>query len=426
MKYVTLEEGEMWFGKIPDRWDIKRIGHLYKERKVKVSDRDYPPLSVTMQGIVPQLEHAAKTDAHDDRKLIKKGDFVINSRSDRRGSCGISPSDGSCSLINTVLEPLGEMNPEYYNWFFHTVRFAEEFYRWGHGIHDDLWTTNYEEMKRIFLPVPPLPEQAEIADYLNVKCTAIDEAINRHKKIIEKLIEYRGSKISNVLICGLEKGRSMDSTSHSILPQIPSDWKLRRVKYLGKMIRGNGIPRSDVIDDGEPCVRYGELYTTYKERIVRTSSYVPYDVYMQSNKMRPGDVAFTLSGENDVDIGRAVVNCSDRDIAYGGDMVVLKNDVNDGEFLMYAFNSAYFNAQRTIAARGDIIVHLSADRLSNMYVAVPEIEEQRNIVEYCHKFCAAIDDSIDYHTQIISKLEEYRKSIIYNAVTGKIDCRKSA
>ena len=82
-----------------------------------------------MNGIVPQLETAAKTNAHDDRKLVRKGDFAINSRSDRRGSCGISEYDGSVSLINTILAPLGEMNPNYYNWLFHTTQFADEFYK---------------------------------------------------------------------------------------------------------------------------------------------------------------------------------------------------------------------------------------------------------------------------------------------------------
>lgn len=122
----------------------------------KVSDRDYQPLSVTKFGIVPQLDTAAKTNAHDDRKLVRAGDFVINSRSDRRGSCGISDYDGSVSFINTVLYPIGKMNPKYYNWLFHTIGFAEEFYRWGHGIVDDLWTTGWQDMKNIIIVEPPL------------------------------------------------------------------------------------------------------------------------------------------------------------------------------------------------------------------------------------------------------------------------------
>ena len=117
--------GTVWLGYIPKDWKLSKISSIYELRTQKVSDKDYQPLSVTMQGIVPQLNSAAKTNAHDDRKLVKKGDFVINSRSDRRGSCGVSEYDGSVSLINTVMKPRDEMNPDYYNWLFHTTQFAD-------------------------------------------------------------------------------------------------------------------------------------------------------------------------------------------------------------------------------------------------------------------------------------------------------------
>ena len=116
------QSGIDWIGEIPDDWNVNKIDSLYTPRNTKVSDKDYPPLSVTMQGIVPQLATAAKSDDGDNRKLVKKGDFAINSRSDRRGSSGVSAYDGSVSLINTILTPRGEMNPIYYNWLFHTIR----------------------------------------------------------------------------------------------------------------------------------------------------------------------------------------------------------------------------------------------------------------------------------------------------------------
>ncbi len=189
------DSGTEWLGLIPDKWNVSRIGAIYTLRNTKVSDMDFAPLSVTMKGVVPQLENAAKTNAHDDRKLVKKGDFCINSRSDRRGSCGISPYDGSVSLINTILAPVGEMNPRYYNWLFHTTLFADEFYKWGHGIVADLWTTGWQEMKRILIPSPPLEEQEAIADYLDSKCTNIDEIIELKNKQLENLADYKKSLI---------------------------------------------------------------------------------------------------------------------------------------------------------------------------------------------------------------------------------------
>lgn len=141
--------GIEWVGEIPADWNIKRIAAFYCLRNEKVSDRDYPPLSVTKKGIVPQLDTAAKSDDGDNRKLVRKGDFAINSRSDRRGSCGISDYDGSVSLINIVLKPRGEASNKYYNWLFHTEQFADEFYKWGNGIVDDLWTTKWQNMKKL-------------------------------------------------------------------------------------------------------------------------------------------------------------------------------------------------------------------------------------------------------------------------------------
>ena len=184
-----------WIDQIPKHWGVARIASVYTVRNEKVSDKDYPPLSVTMKGIVPQLENAAKTKHGDDRKLIRKGDFVINSRSDRRGSCGISDFDGSCSLINTVLAPREEMNPRYYNWLFHTSSFADEFYKWGYGIVDDLWTTNWGAMRRIQIPMPPLDEQSEIAAYLDAKIPTIEQAIIDKLAQKETLKSYRASLI---------------------------------------------------------------------------------------------------------------------------------------------------------------------------------------------------------------------------------------
>lgn len=141
-----------WLYALPAHWGCKKIGSLFSERKVKVSDKDYAPLSVAKIGVVSQLETAVKTDAGDNRKLVCVGDFVINSRSDRKGSCGIADRDGSVSLINIVLTPRNEWNSRYVHYLMRSQPFSEEYYRYGRGIVSDLWTTRFSEMKNILLP----------------------------------------------------------------------------------------------------------------------------------------------------------------------------------------------------------------------------------------------------------------------------------
>ena len=219
-----------WLREVPDNWRITTIGSLYTLRNEKVSDKDYPPLSVTMKGIVPQLESAAKTDDGDNRKLVRVGDFVINSRSDRRGSCGISAYDGSVSLINTILTPREAMHPGYYNWLFHTSAFADEFYKWGHGIVDDLWTTRWQEMKHIVVPVPSMEEQQAIAAYLDEQCALIDEAIAEAKASIEEYKVWKASIITEAVTKGIDKNIDVRESGVEWIGKIPSHWQVCRIK----------------------------------------------------------------------------------------------------------------------------------------------------------------------------------------------------
>lgn len=140
----------LWIDAIPNEWQSKKIREIFIERRVKVSDKDYAALSVCKAGIVPQLSTAVKTDNGDNRKLVRAGDFVINSRSDRKGSSGISPYDGSVSLINITLKPIKNENPRFLHYMLRSLSFAEEYYRNGRGLVSDLWTTRYNELK-IFL-----------------------------------------------------------------------------------------------------------------------------------------------------------------------------------------------------------------------------------------------------------------------------------
>ena len=191
------DSGVEWIGKIPEDWELIKIGSLFACRNEKVSDSEFSPLSVSRGGIVPQMENVAKSDAGDNRKLVLKNDFVINSRSDRKQSCGVSSLDGSVSLINTVLYPIAAnvIIPEYVNIVMKNYGFAEEFYRWGHGIVADLWTTRWQEMKIIVLPIPSIEIQKQIVKTLSKRIDTINTLIALKQSKIDKLQEYKKSLI---------------------------------------------------------------------------------------------------------------------------------------------------------------------------------------------------------------------------------------
>ena len=192
------DSGIPWIGMIPEHWEVKKIRTCFKERREKVSDKDYEALSVSKIGVTPQLDSAVKTDNGDNRKKVCKGDFVVNSRSDRKGSCGFSEYDGSVSLINIVLTPFNVFG-RYYHYLFRSNDYIEEFYRQGRGIVADLWTTRYSEMKNIYIPVPPLSEQQAIVAYINEKLSKIDSCLADLQTEIDYLKEFKQRLISDAV-----------------------------------------------------------------------------------------------------------------------------------------------------------------------------------------------------------------------------------
>lgn len=192
------QSGVNWLGEIPEHWEVSKLRKHFIPRIQKVSDKDFAPLSVTKDGILPQLDTACKTDNGENRKLVRKGDYVVNSRSDRKGSGGISPFDGSVSLINIVIYPIdGEQ--EYYHYLFRCNNFVEEFYRNGRGIVADLWTTRYQEMKNIEIPIPPLSEQRAIVSYIEAQTANINKLIDAYQQQVERIKEYKQRLISDAV-----------------------------------------------------------------------------------------------------------------------------------------------------------------------------------------------------------------------------------
>ena len=399
--------GIEWIGEIPDDWEVSKIGQLYEERKTKVSDTVYPPLSVTMQGILPQLETAAKSDAHDDRKLVLKGDFAINSRSDRRGSCGISEFDGSVSLVNTVLHPKTEMNPIYYNWLFHSFRFSDEYYKNGHGIVDDLWTTSWTEMKKIFIPLPPKETQQQVIEKLKAyKQSLITEAVTGKVKI------------ENGKACG--EYESYKDSGVEWIGRIPSGWEIKKLKYIADSFsKGSGITKEEIVINGDtPCVRYGELYTKYDYHFTECQTRTNLGIIETPKYFSHGDVLFTCTGELVEEIGKSIAYLGNEKCLAGGDIIVLKHS-QDPMFMGFALDSKYVQGQKSFGKTKLKVVHISSGEIARLLIVLPPKEEQKEIADSLDKKCTAIDTAIEQKQNLIEKLTEYKKSLIYECVTGK-------
>ena len=413
------DSGIAWIGEIPEEWELSKIGAVYEERNQKVSDADFPPLSVTKQGVVPQLETAAKTIDGENRKLICKNDFVINSRSDRRGSCGISEYDGSCSLINTVLKPRRNMCNAYYSFVFRSERFADEFYRWGNGIVDDLWSTKWSNMKRIYIPAPSLQEQHRIANYLDRKCSQIDAIIARQQEVIEKLKAYKLSVITEAVTKGLNPHAPMKDSGVEWIGEIPEQWTKVRLKNICQFINGdrssNYPSPNEYVDEGIPFLGADSLYGRYVDII--QSKKITKEKYhsMGGAKIQKGDILYTLRGST---IGKNALSTFDEGTVASSLMVIRPTSLLSN-FLLYWLNSEEEFQQRQSYINGSTAPNLSAENVGSFIMFLPSKVEQQEIADYLDKKCAEIKSTILKKQMLVDRLGKYKNTLIYEVVTGK-------
>jgi len=403
--------GVEWLGEIPSHWEIVRLGSKFIERKEKVSDKDFKPLSVTKTGVVPQLDNAAKTDDGDNRKLVRKDDFVINSRSDRKGSSGLSKFEGSVSLINIVLKPL-DINLEYSNFMLKCNGFIEEFYRNGHGIVADLWTTRFWDMKSIMLPIPPKDEQEKIALYLDEKIAKIDASISGKEKFIELLKEQKQIIINDAVTKGLNKNAKFKNSGVEWLGQIPSHWKFVKLGQILKPVsikkrvdlpllsvtREQGVILRDIENKDVNHNFIPDDLNSYK--VVKKGQFAinkmkawqgSYGVSEYTGIVSPAYFIFEFDGVEKVFFHRAI-----RSSAYIPFFIKASDGVRIGQW------------------------DLSKSRMKEILFFIPPKDEQEKIVEYIENKISKIDKLLNLEQECIKSLKEYKASLIDSVVTGKV------
>lgn len=436
LKYRHKDEmkdsGIEWLGMIPKEWGCGRIQQFFNIRTEKVSDKDYEPLSVTKNGVLRQLENVAKTNNGDNRKKVKKNDFVINSRADRKGSCGVSPFDGSVSLICHVLTPKSGIVPEYINHLFRNYYFSEEFFRWGTGIVDDLWSTNIDRMKKITIPIPI--EQEKIANFLDIKTAQFDSIISKKEKLIEKLEEAKKSLISEVVTGKVKivdgqiverKPEELKDSGVEWLGMIPKDWTKTKIKYntyVKGRIGWQGLKSNEFIEKG-PFLVTG---TDFKDNEIdwKTCYHISNKRYEEAPAihLKDGDLLITKDGS----IGKLAIvnNCPDKAILNSGIFVTrCLGDEYLTKFLFYTLSSKIFENYISLTARGTTILHLYQETFINFIFVLPSICEQEIISNFLDNKTNHINNIITKTKLQIQKLKSAKQSLISEAVTGKIDLR---
>lgn len=408
-KYELYKDsGVEWIGEVPSHWDIKKVRSCFSERREKVSDKDFAPLSVTKAGILPQLDTAAKSDNSDNRKKVLKGDFVVNSRSDRKGSCGISEYDGSVSLINTVLTPFNIL-AGYVHYMFRSNNYIEEYYRHGRGIVADLWTTRYSEMKNIAIPFPTISEQQAVIDYLKDKTLKIDQYVSAREQERELLESLKQSEIANVVTKGLNSNVRMKDSGIPWIGMIPEHWELRRIKYIfsekkEKSTTGKEMPLSLSKDKG--IIPFSEK----KNKTMESASYVGCKIVTK------GDIVFNR-------FKARLFAISDYDGLVSSDYAVYCcNNTASLKYIVKLLSTEMYREafNRKASGIGDGFSRLYTEDLFAFYAIFPPLEEQQAIVDYIEAKLSKIDSfMVDLQAEI-DYLKEFKQRLISDVVTGQI------
>lgn len=402
------ETPALWLNSIPNHWESHKIRELFIERSIKVSDKDYPPLSVSKAGVVPQIATVAKTNDGDNRKLVKKGDFAINSRSDRRGSSGISNYDGSVSLINIVLKPRSFVNGRYMHYLLKSHYFIEEFYRNGRGIVADLWTTRYTEMKSIYLPVPSIEEQDQIVSFLDWKLAKINKLIQAKKKQIALLNEQKQVIIHNAVTKGVDPNVPMKDSGIEWIGQIPQEWVVNRLKTQISLSTSKKNRDNEFYVGMENIQSWTGKYVSTTE----IDSEGICNIFENNNilfgKLRPYLAKVYLTENNGV--------CS-------SEFLVLKNFNGILRYMFYILLSYKFIDLVNSSTYGAKMPRANWSFIGNCNIPIPSLEDQNRIASYLDEKCYKIENLKGKIQNEIDLLYEYRTRLISDVVTGKVDVR---
>ena len=400
------QSGIDWIGEIPDDWKTRQIRYLFSLR----DERNYKPLSevnlisvYTDKGVLQHsdIEQTTGNKAQnaDGYKHVYKNDLVVNIILCWMGALGISDFDGVTSPAYDVYAPkdLNTILPKYYHYLFRTPQFNGKCYTEGRGIMQMRWRTYSSEFKSIKVPLPPKATQQRIAEYLDSKCAQIDSIIEESKKSIEEYKAWKQSVIFEAVNC-----KKKDSGIEWI-GEIPEGWGVKRIKnefenldYLREPISAENRNNKQGLYD-----YYGASGVIDKID----------DFNVDDTVLLIGEDGANLRMRNLPLIYRASGKFWVNNHAH---ILKVKND-NDYSYMAYLLEAGDYNNYITGAAQPK----LSQSNLMSFPLLVPPIPDQESIAKMLDSKCAQIDSLIAEKESLIADLTEYKKSLIFEVVTGK-------
>ena len=432
--------GVEWIGEIPEDWEIsktKYLTKLYTGNSIKDEEKNlYEDKADAVPYISSKDINATfSTTNYENGMYVKHSDnsFVRAPA----GSTLMCIEGGSAGKKKTFLNqevcfvnklccfsPI-KIDSKFLFYCLNSPNYEEEF---RFNISGMIGGVSVGKLNQFILPLPPKETQQRIASYLDKKCSKIEETIQNQQQVIEKLKAYKQSliteavtgkvKIENGKACG--EYESYKDSGVEWIGRIPSGWEIKKLKYIADSFsKGSGITKEEIVINGDtPCVRYGELYTKYDYHFTECQTRTNLGIIETPKYFSHGDVLFTCTGELVEEIGKSIAYLGNEKCLAGGDIIVLKHS-QDPMFMGFALDSKYVQGQKSFGKTKLKVVHISSGEIARLLIVLPPKEEQKEIADYLDKKCTAIDTAIEQKQKLIEKLTEYKKSLIYECVTGK-------
>ena len=417
------DSGVEWIGKIPKYWDLSQLGSLFAEHKLKNTGMVCSNLLSLSYGNIVRKDintsDGLLPESFESYNIIDKDDIVLrltDLQNDQRSlRVGLSPEEGIItSAYITLRQRNSSIHSKYYYYLIHSYDVRKGFYGMGAGVRQGL---NYAGVKKIKLTVPPSSEQAKISNYLDTKCSQVDTLINKVESQIDKLKQYKQSLITETVTKGLNPTVPMKDSGVEWIGEIPKNWKIIAIKHLFQ-IESGATPKSEIANywDGEITWITPADYKTddkYVQKGRRNISLAGYES-CSTTFIPANSIIFSKRAP----IGAVAINretlCTNQ-----GCLSCITKDSNKINLEYYYYVMSICTAEFELLGSGTTFKEISSTSFSNFILPHPTTQEQTVLAEYLNTKCSSINRLITLKQSKIEKLTKYKKSLIYEYVTGK-------